>query len=311
MQLQERIRGGVYGLLIGDAVGVPYEFNSPERLPPYNTIDMVPPESFRSSYPTIAVGTWSDDGAQALCLLSSLLHCNGLDCKDLINRFCNWYRMGYLAIDYQVFDIGIQTREALERFIQGVPIGKIANSGVTSNGNGALMRVLPLALWHKGTNDDLIEDSFRQSHLTHAHIRSKLCCALYCLWARSLLNGIDVDQAWSNSIEILKHKFHSEPKLMREIEEEIDIESTYDIQGSGYVVDCLLSAKYSLKQSTYQDVIKTAISLGHDTDTTACVAGGLAGIIFGEGAIPNAWKNQLLGQDMVEPLLNKLLVSYG
>lgn len=310
MTLDEKIRGGIYGLLIGDAVGVPYEFNPPDKLPAYDLIDMIPPQSFRITYPNIAHGTWSDDGAQALCILASLIHCKKLDPADLLNRFCNWYRLGYLAIDYQVFDIGIQTREALSRFLQGVPINQIANNEVSANGNGALMRVLPLALWHQGSDLELIESAFAQAHLTHGHIRSKLCCALYCLWARQLLKGVEIDQAWLNSLDILKQTFQAEPEVLKEIQQEIDIESTYDIQGKGYVVDCLLSAKYALKQSSYQDVIKTAISLGHDTDTTACVAGGLAGIVFGESGIPERWKLALKGQDMVEPLLEALLDSH-
>lgn len=310
MTFYEKICGGIYGLLIGDAVGVPYEFNPPERLPSYDLIDMFPPASFAKSYPRVAFGTWSDDGAQALCLLASLLNCKKLDLTDLVNRFCNWYRAGYLAIDHEVFDIGIQTREALMRYLEGIPLKDIANHDVSSNGNGALMRVLPLALWHQGSDSELIEDAFAQAQLTHGHIRSKLCCALYCLWARQLLKGEEVELAWEKSIVILKQTFQDNVEIIKEIEQEIDIASTYNIQGKGYVVDCLLSAKYALKQSNYADVIKTAIALGHDTDTTACVAGGLAGIIYGEHAIPQQWKLGLKGQEMVEPLINRLLDTY-
>lgn len=77
--------------------------------------------------------------------------------------------------------------------------------------------------------------------------------------------------------------------------------------GSGYVVDCLKSAKFSLQQSNYEDVIKTAIALGRDTDTTACVAGGIAGLYYGFEAIPQQWLDQLRGKDLVEPLLKKCL----
>ena len=80
------------------------------------------------------------------------------------------------------------------------------------------------------------------------------------------------------------------------------------IAGSGYVVDCLHSAKFALQQSNYTDVIKTAIALGNDTDTTACVAGGLAGIIFGVSGIPEHWLLQLRAKKMVEPLLEALML---
>ena len=70
---QDRIAGGFYGLLIGDALGVPYEFYEAEKLPPYEEIEMLPPAGFRKTYPKVDAGTWSDDGAQALCLMDSLL----------------------------------------------------------------------------------------------------------------------------------------------------------------------------------------------------------------------------------------------
>lgn len=101
--------GGLYGLLIGDAVGVPYEFHQPENIPPFEQIDMQPPPDFQRAHRGVPIGTWSDDGAQALCLLASLEHCGHLDLNDLARRFINWQNVGYMAVDYQVFDIGIQT----------------------------------------------------------------------------------------------------------------------------------------------------------------------------------------------------------
>lgn len=88
--MQNKIYGGIYGLLIGDAVGVPYEFHLPEQLPQIIDIDMIPPKNFSRSYPDVPIGTWSDDGAQALCLLASLLHCQKLEPVDLMNRIANW-----------------------------------------------------------------------------------------------------------------------------------------------------------------------------------------------------------------------------
>ncbi len=304
----DKIKGGLFGLLIGDAVGVPYEFNSADRLPAYHLIDMNPPSNFVRTYPNIDIGTWSDDGAQALCLLASLLQCQKLDQTDLANRFSNWYRMGYMALDYQVFDVGIQTATALNRYQSGISVSEIASSDESSNGNGSLMRSLSLALWHKGSDAQLIDDAFQQSHITHAHVRSKLCCAIYCLWAKKLLKGQAVDVAWLSSIQVIVDHFKDQPILLEEIHTQINIEDSFEIKGSGYVVDCLLSAKFALQQSTYVDVVKSAIALGNDTDTTACVAGGLAGIIYGYNAIPAAWKNMLRGHEMVDPLLEQLII---
>lgn len=308
--LQNKIRGGLYGLLLGDAAGVPYEFNLPELLPAYHQIDMLPPQGFRKTYPEIAVGTWSDDGAQALCLLASLLYCGRYDESDFVNRLCNWWQYGYMAVDDQVFDVGVQTAQALRRYIEGTEISRMANRDEYSNGNGALMRTLPLALWHKGSDEQLIEDAYAQSHVTHAHIRSKICSALYCLWARYLLAGTAVNDAWHQAIRTLGSVYRHRHEELRELEDNI-APIPAQVTGSGYVVDCLHSARFALQQHNFVDVVKTAIALGRDTDTTACVAGGLAGIIYGDEGLPKNWLDVLKGKQMVEPLLRDLILSSG
>jgi ADP-ribosylglycohydrolase len=307
MTKQDQLKGAIYGLLVGDAVGVSYEFLFAEQLPAYDQIEMLPPNNFAKTYPHIPVGTWSDDGAQALCLLDSLLYKNKMDTEDFMKRICNWYQCGYMAVDFQVFDVGVQTAEAIRNYLSGVPLLQVANNDVLANGNGSLMRVLPLAIWHQGSDIQLIEDAYAQSHVTHAHLRSKVCCALYCLWARSILNGLDIDAAWSDAVTKLRAYLKDKPDDLEQLEYYIRPDELEKGTGSGYVVDCLKSARYALKQTTYQDVIKTAIAFGRDTDTTACVAGGIAGLYFGFDSIPESWLAQLRAKDLVEPLLAKLL----
>lgn len=307
MTKQDQLKGAIYGLLVGDAVGVSYEFLLAEQLPAYDQIEMLPPNNFAKTYPHIPVGTWSDDGAQALCLLDSLLYKNKMDTEDFMKRICNWYQCGYMAVDFQVFDVGVQTAEAIRNYLSGVPLLQVANNDVLANGNGSLMRVLPLAIWHQGSDIQLIEDAYAQSHVTHAHLRSKVCCALYCLWARSILNGLDIEAAWSDAVTKLRAYLKDKPEDLEQLEYYIRPDELEKGTGSGYVVDCLKSARYALQQTTYQDVIKTAIAFGRDTDTTACVAGGIAGLYFGFDSIPESWLAQLRAKDLVEPLLAKLL----
>ncbi|MFP6820000.1 ADP-ribosylglycohydrolase family protein, partial [Acinetobacter sp.] len=240
-------------------------------------------------------------------LLDSLLYKNKMDTEDFMKRICNWYQCGYMAVDFQVFDVGVQTAEAIRNYLSGVPLLQVANNDVLANGNGSLMRVLPLAIWHQGSDIQLIEDAYAQSHVTHAHLRSKVCCALYCLWARSILNGLDIDAAWSDAVTKLRAYLKDKPDDLEQLEYYIRPDELEKGTGSGYVVDCLKSARYALQQTTYQDVIKTAIAFGRDTDTTACVAGGIAGLYFGFDSIPESWLAQLRAKDLVEPLLAKLL----
>src|SRR5690606_14160158 len=86
----QRIEGGLVGLLIGDALGVPYEFFPPQRLPPIEAIEMRPPAGFPRAHAGVPPGTWSDDGAQALVLLDSLLACDGLDLRHFADGLARW-----------------------------------------------------------------------------------------------------------------------------------------------------------------------------------------------------------------------------
>lgn len=307
--LNDKILGGLWGLLVGDAVGVPYEFHSPEDIAKLEFIDINPPSNFGRSHNTIEAGTWSDDGAQALCLLASLLSCGKLDIVDLAKRLLKWYEEGYFAIDNEVFDVGVQTAQTLLAYKNGMsPLesGMICPNG---KGNGALMRVLPLALWHKGSDEDLIKDAHMQCLVTHGHPCNQVCCALYCIWARRIFNGLDIEIAYDNAIATLRNIYAKSfsPEYIEELESTIRPDDEATCYGSGYVVDTLRSAKMLLlKYASYEEVIKGAIALGDDTDTTAAVAGGLAGIKYGFGAIPEKWLRTMKGKELVEELFAKL-----
>lgn len=304
----EQIKGGLLGLLVGDALGVPYEFHAPDAIPPLDAIEFTPPTGFRRTYPEIPVGTWSDDGAQALCLLASLLECNSLNLEDLSQRFLNWYENGYMAVDGHVFDIGNQTVRALDAIRAGMLPLEAGKLGKDAKGNGSLMRVLPLALWHRGTDAELVKAAHSQSQVTHGQVTCQVCCALYCLWARRILE--QVADPWQKAVSTLRQLYESKPLYASDLEATVCPDQPPHGTGTGYVVDCLHSARLALAAGSYEQVVKTAVALGNDTDTTACVAGGLAGLRDGIGAIPERWQQQLRGKSLFEPLLEQLLTQY-
>jgi len=299
----ERIAGGLIGLLVGDALGVPYEFHPASALPPTSQIEMTPPPGFSRSHPHVKPGTWSDDGAQALCLLASLQHGNYLDLDDFGRRLLNWCDLGYLAVGGHVFDVGITTSLALQRLRAGKPATHSGLSEESANGNGSLMRVLPLALWHRGPDADLVLYARHSSLPTHAHLRAQLCCALYCLWARRILE--EAADPWDAAVETLRSIYVSGTPERAELEGPI---LGYQLHGgSGYVVDSLHSARWAVQQGGYEDAVRAAISLGNDTDTTACVAGGIAGLLHGVQDIPQRWRDSLRDYDMAYEMLERLL----
>lgn len=306
-----RAEGGLLGLLVGDALGVPYEFRDAHELPPIAALEMDPPPGFSRAHPTVPPGTWSDDGAQALCLLASLLERGSFDAVDFAGKMVGWYRRGYMAVDGRVFDVGITTRDALEAIVAGAPPLEGARSDEHSNGNGGLMRVLPLALWHVGSDAELVRDAHLQTRVTHGHVRAQVCSALYCLWARRELSG--TPDAWCEATATLRELYQSEPAFKGELEAHVRPDEPASGQGSGYVVDCLHSARMvcgtrptSALSGEYERVVRAAIALGDDTDTTASVAGGIAGIRGGVRAIPARWLAALRGGELLAPVLRGL-----
>jgi ADP-ribosyl-[dinitrogen reductase] hydrolase len=301
----EKIEGALWGLLIGDALGVPYEFHPPNEIPAEELIEFEPPPGFHRAHEGVPSGSWSDDGAHALCLLASLLWRGELDPEDLMRRLTNWHEVGYLAVNGYVFDVGVQTSLALLNFRGGAKAIESGPRDANMNGNGSLMRVLPLALWHRGTDEELVRYARLQSLVTHGHLRSQLCCALYCLWARRILQ--DDRDPWESAVAALRSLIRDGSEEQTELESHIRPDDEPSGNGRGYVVDSLRSARQVLAAGGYEAVVKAAIRLGNDTDTTAAIAGGIAGLRDGLDAIPQRWRDSLRDTELFKPLLAELI----
>ncbi len=307
--------GGLVGLLVGDALGIAFEFKKPAQLPCRELIEMTPPAGFPRSHAGVPVGAWSDDGAQALCLFATFLECGSFSLTDFADRLLRWLDHGYMAIDREVFDCGVQTAAALGRYRNGVPARESGGVSEWENGNGSLMRALPVALWHTGPDDALVRDAQTQSLPTHAHPRSLVACALYCLTARGYLRKLADPWSWANQRleeiyrawpdERERDGFLTELKILR------NFRNTDPPRGTGYVIDTIWSARRALEEDSFEDVARTAILFGHDTDTTAAVACGLAGIRFGIDGIPTRWLEPLRGFEIVEPLVRRFMATMG
>lgn len=301
---------GLIGLLIGDAVGVPYEFHLPDQIPARDLIDMQPPAGFRRAHAGVPIGVWSDDGSQALCLLASLLDRDKFSLTDFADRLLQWLDDGYMAVDGDVFDVGIQTAEALGYLRDGVSPHESGGADERSNGNGSLMRVLPLALWHTGSDEELVRDAHLQSLPTHAHARSLVACAFYCLVAKGYLSQLDDPWGWADSRLDEIYQDWTGERQRKAFQRELDVLRSFGKtdrpRGTGYVLDTIWSARKAMEEDSFEDVVRTAILFGNDTDTTACVAAGMAGIRFGLAGIPVRWLERLRGFELVEPLIARL-----
>jgi ADP-ribosylglycohydrolase len=302
-----RIKGGLSGVLIGDALGVPVEFDSRSKLKhkPVRTMT----DGGIWDQPR---GTWSDDSSMTLCLVNSLLEV-GYNPEDVGKRFVKWWREGYCSAHGEAFDIGITTREALTRVLNGVPSLQAGSKDESSNGNGSLMRILPAALYFsKVPQDHMLKAVTEISSITHAHPRSQLACCLYAIMVKKLLAGKEPRLAYQElcceGADIFSQS-HLQPELKtfdRVLKGYLLDITEADIRSKGYVVYCLESAIWCLlNNSGFSSTVLAAVNLGDDTDTNGAVTGGLAGVYYGQEAIPQEWLQNLARWDEIEPFFNK------
>jgi ADP-ribosyl-[dinitrogen reductase] hydrolase len=307
--MRDKMKSGVYGYLIGDAVGVPYEFCTSEKLRRLEKIDMIPPKKFNRSHKEVKPGTWSDDGAHMLCMLASLMECRNFNINNLAKKLLAWYEKGYMAVNQKVFDVGVQTSRSLIEYSKTknpLTSGLAVKNG---RGNGSLMRVFPLGMYEDYEVEKLVEYAHLQSMITHGDIVPQVCCAFYSLWVRETAKGGNIKESYEKSVEILSKLYEDKPEHLYYFTERL-MPLDYNIKGkgTGYVLDTLRSVRDVLfEQKNYKDVIINAVLLGNDTDTVAALAGGIAGIYYGFDSIPEDWLRLLKGKNIVEKLLAGLI----
>jgi ADP-ribosylglycohydrolase len=301
-----KIKDGILGLCVGDALGVPVEFQSREELKQQPVTDMIGYGTYRQP-----PGTWSDDASLTLCLLESLANGGQLDTTDIANLFIQWFREGFWSAHGYVFDIGNATRDALEQIDrEGIPPESAGGSGEYSNGNGSLMRILPLAFYIKAHDEkDVLSLVERVSSITHRHRISVLACYFYVYYVLLLLTGGEKLDCYRETVDHMQTRFGDDP-FMAPFEQimsgELHLLPETEIRSSGYVVHTLEASLWSLLTTqSYEDAVLRAVNLGEDTDTTGAVTGGMAGIYFGITDIPARWLEQLARVEDIERLCER------
>ena len=308
-------KDGMLGLIVGDALGVPVEFMSRTEL-------MKNPVTGMREYGTHHQprGTWSDDSSMALAELDSIRTVGNIDYTDMMERFSRWCMHGEYTPFGEVFDIGMATSRALMNYAKGMAPLESGGKTEWDNGNGSLMRILPICLYlferQKKvctSENESIYMIHAVSALTHAHVRSQMACGIYYFLVKAILEeegslekrlqkGMErayqyYRQNLSNHRELENYKRLADLSEFKETPKE-------GIKSSGYVVDTLEAAVWCLLHShSYKETVLMAVNLGEDTDTVGAVAGGLAGLYYKEEGIPQEWTQILQRREWIEEVL--------
>ena len=300
-------KNGIMGLVVADALGVPYEFKSREKIKQNPCVDMIGHGTFN-----VEAGCWSDDSSMTLATLDSLQ--NGYNPIDIMNKFIDWYKKDAYTPFGEVFDMGMATGDAMDNYLHTKDITTCGLTSEYSNGNGSLMRILPICIYavlQQLPVDEAIQMVHEVSSLTHAHMRSKIACGIYYFLVKAIIEHND-------SLPILLQKgitnafnyYQENDELQHYMRiQYLNIfqqlpEST--IKSGGYVVESLEASIYCLlNNNTYKDTVLHAVNLGFDTDTTAAIAGGLAGLYYTYENIPQTWLDTIKKREYIEQLCEK------
>lgn len=298
------------GTAIGDALGVPVEFEHRQELEKNPVVGMR--EYGTHNQPK---GTWSDDSSLALCLAESL--CNGYNLNDIADKFIRWYYDGYCTPYGRVFDVGVTTARAISYLQSGCKPELAGMDRERDNGNGSLMRILPLVPYIINMEE---EDRFRiigeVSSLTHRHPRSILACISLCEFAIQYINLQSIEKAYQTMQQTMLQLLKKEMFIEEDIPfkrfvglsyEEFKTIALKDIHSTEYVIDTLEASLWCIFNTTsYKDAVLKAVNLGDDANTVGAITGGLAGIIYGYDTIPSEWLEVLAKKDDIIELANKL-----
>jgi ADP-ribosyl-[dinitrogen reductase] hydrolase len=283
----ERYRGALLGLAAGDAVGTTLEFRPRGSFEPIE--DMIGGGPFH-----LEPGQWTDDTSMALCLAASLLHCQGFDANDQMERYCDWAEHGYVSSNGRSFDIGNTVSEALRRYrLGGDPFS--GSTRPESAGNGSLMRLAPVVLFYAPDLAAIQTHAAESSRTTHGAAEAIEACTMFSRMLASALRGDSKEQVLGAVSGSTVSK-----RLSAVAAGEYRTQPIERIRGTGYVVDCLEAALWCFAHTdSFREAVLGAANLGDDADTTAAVCGQLAGAYHGASAIPREWLERLALRDQI------------
>lgn len=308
----KKVYDGIIGLAIGDAMGVPFEFKSRQEIAKNPVVTM-------RGYGTHnqPIGTWSDDTSLTLVLMDSIAEKRQIVYTDIMDRFSNWLMYNDYTATGEVFDVGNSTSRAILNYGHGMDPLECGGVSEYENGNGSLMRILPIAYYLQKRSILTIEYQMEIVHnisgLTHRHPISLIGCGIYINIAIILLeNKLSLYEAVEYAIKAAIRFY--ENRAWKDVNAYLRLKdlssflklTESEIRSNGYIVHTLEAALWCLlNTNTYAECVLKAVNLGDDTDTVGAVAGGLAGIYYGTDQIPKEWLTALAKKQYIEELCIK------
>ncbi|MCQ2380199.1 MAG: ADP-ribosylglycohydrolase family protein [Victivallaceae bacterium] len=276
MDKRDKIKGMLWGLVVGDCLGAPIQALGDDR--PYITEMQGGTSGFRY---TVEKGEWTDDSSMAFCIMDSFLRKGCYDLRDIAKTFLKWLEEGYLSSHDKAFDVGGSTGDALLNF---KITGELAYGKERTQGNGSIMRFAPSYVMNLGNADDKmlheISDITHRSNKVHEIVSTmrRIC--------DSHLAGRKTDVMPDHTLDEVIHG------------------------NTGWAVLTMAAALHAFHETdSFEEGMIRVVNYGGDTDSTGAVFGQIAGSYYGYEAIPKRWiqdvKDYLTIDKRIEDFIEK------
>ena len=256
-------------------------------------------------------GSWSDDTAMEIATIDSFIHKKCFDYKDIMDRWVKWISESEYTPTGVTFDIGRTCLKAIKRYCNGTAPLRCSSTSTNENGNGSLMRILPVALYAYTRNlDDISIQRLtdEMSSLTHAHEVSRLGCYIYVQFVICLLKEYEKEDAYRyvQDLDYSSYNVNSINLYTRILDGQIEGQILDDIKSTGYIVDTLECVLWIFMNArNYKEAIIASTNIGGDTDTIGAIVGSMAGIYYGIDSIPSKWLDKLQRKEYLVELTSK------
>ena len=306
-------KDGVFGVVVGDALGCPVQFESREKVAQHPVTGMRGYGTFN-----LPAGSWTDDSSLTLALLDSIGETGTLDLDHIMGNFVAWLKDGKYTPYDEAYDIGFGTQQAIIRYKLLRDPYHCGGRNEDNNGNGSLMRIMPACLYccvKEMEEEEAVRQIEAVGSLTHAHLRANIACVLYWYMAREVLQGKgSLTERLQAGLDRGFACYDRNPGDKKELDyyrrlRDLDAFARVpaeEIRSGGYVVDTLEAVVWSLATTgSFVEALLKAVNLGQDTDTVGAIAGGLAALYYGYEAIPAEWIAELKRKEWIGELCEK------
>ena len=238
-----------------------------------------------------------------LATMESIIRCKRIDVEDMMVEFVYWIEYGKHSADGFAYGVGSSTFNAINKFYCGTPTLKCGSGDEKGNGNGALMRMLPIIFYlyyNKIEGEELYKIIKNATIITHAHEINVMGVYIYINYFLNLLKGYDKRESYEMIKKLDFSRFSNKTiKAYRNIlSNDISLFKRDEIRSGMYIVETLESILWCVLNSrNFNEAIELAINLGGDTDTIGAITGGICGYLYG---VPNNLKKKVKGYKNIE-----------